>query len=272
MVDPELGETFTAKVERISNSGNGIVHIEEGEINIGPIRQNAVGETVKIRRVARQVGVCLTEEALKPGQESAYGSISHPEPDSLTGEVIVIEIDRETNDGALVGSFEGKDIRVENGEIGDIVEVKVQQDLVAYASGEVINTRGEVNTPSEKTLSDRLSSLRERTEESAVEDVPEDVSTSKDTTPEYSRSQAVKEYVKTRAAGVCEGCGEPAPFTSKTGEPYLHAHHVHELSDGGSDTPETVIALCPNCHYQVHHGEDGETYNQELIDILQDIE
>jgi predicted HNH restriction endonuclease len=29
-----------------------------------------------------------------------------------------------------------------------------------------------------------------------------------------------------------------------------------------------VIALCPNCHYRVHHGEDGDAYNQELIEVL----
>jgi len=75
-----------------------------------------------------------------------------------------------------------------------------------------------------------------------------------------------------RADGVCEGCGEEAPFTSKTGDPYLHAHHIYELSDGGSDAPDTVIALCPNCHYRVHHGMNGDEYNKELRQKLDEIE
>lgn len=112
--------------------------------------------------------------------------------------------------------------------------------------------------------------LRQRAEESAVEEVSTEVSTT--TVQQYSRSSEIKAYVKARADGMCEGCGEPAPFTSKTGEPYLHAHHVHELSAGGSDTPDTVIALCPNCHHRVHHGEDGEEYNRELKRKLDDIE
>ncbi|WP_396275500.1 HNH endonuclease [Haloarcula sp. S1AR25-4] len=62
----------------------------------------------------------------------------------------------------------------------------------------------------------------------------------------------------------CRSCGEPAPFTSKSGQPYLHAHHIHELSDGGSDTPATVVALCPNCHYKIHHGVDGDEFNEHL--------
>lgn len=61
-------------------------------------------------------------------------------------------------------------------------------------------------------------------------------------------------------------------YSIKTGEPYLHAHHIHELSDGGSDTPDTVVGLCPNCHYRVHHGEDGDEYNQELLEIIQEKE
>lgn len=90
--------------------------------------------------------------------------------------------------------------------------------------------------------------------------------------PIYHRSKAVKQYVKTRADGGCEGCGESAPFTSKTGEPYIHSHHIHELSDDGSDTPDTVVALCPNCHCRVHHGADGDEYNQKLLEVVQEKE
>lgn len=123
-------------------------------------------------------------------------------------------------------------------------------------------------TESEQMLDD----LREAAEQDSVETVLKETITTTQETQEYSRSKKVKQYVKARANGYCEGCGDPAPFTSKTGEPYLHAHHVHEISDGGSDTPETVIALCPNCHYRVHHGEDGELYNEELITQLKEIE
>jgi 5-methylcytosine-specific restriction endonuclease McrA len=114
-----------------------------------------------------------------------------------------------------------------------------------------------------------IDELRKKAEESAVEEVSKEASTSTTQKPQYTRSPEVKEYVKARADGICEGCGEPAPFTSKTGEPYLHAHHIHELSDGGSDTPDTVVALCPNCHYRVHHGEDGDEYNEELLETVQ---
>jgi len=115
-----------------------------------------------------------------------------------------------------------------------------------------------------------IDELRKKATEDAIDEVEQTISIA--TSAQYNRSSKIKDYVKARADGVCEGCNEPAPFTSKAGEAYLHAHHVHELSNGGSDTPDTVIALCPNCHYRVHHGEDGEEYNQELLEIVQEKE
>ena len=80
----------------------------------------------------------------------------------------------------------------------------------------------------------------------------------------YQRSQDVRSYVLARAAGHCEGCKAPAPFTRKNGCPYLEPHHIRRLSDGGPDDPSYVIGLCPNCHRRVHAGSDGETYNAKL--------
>ena len=80
----------------------------------------------------------------------------------------------------------------------------------------------------------------------------------------YKRSKTVRDYVLARSEGRCEGCGSPAPFKRRSGEPYLEPHHILRVSDGGPDSPDAVIALCPNCHRRVHNGEDGESYNQDL--------
>ncbi|MGQ3330417.1 HNH endonuclease [Halorubrum sp. FL23] len=117
-----------------------------------------------------------------------------------------------------------------------------------------------------------LEQLRNQAKEAAVEEISEDTSVARSDATEYTRSSAVRDYVKARAGGSCEGCKESAPFVSKTGDPYFHAHHVHELSDGGSDMPSTVIALCPNCHYRVHHGKNGNEYNEQLREKLLEIE
>lgn len=127
-----------------------------------------------------------------------------------------------------------------------------------------------LNKNKESTNTD-FNELRKKAQESATETVTKR-STTTTQTSQYSRSSQIREYVMARADGTCEGCSEPAPFTSKTGDPYLHAHHIHELSDGGSDTPDTVVGLCPNCHYRVHHGQDGDKYNQKLLSKVQNIE
>lgn len=58
-----------------------------------------------------------------------------------------------------------------------------------------------------------------------------------------------------RAAGVCEACVQPAPFTRRSnGKPYLEVHHKIRLADGGLDTLDNAIALCPNCHRASHYG------------------
>lgn len=57
------------------------------------------------------------------------------------------------------------------------------------------------------------------------------------------------------AGGFCEDCGEAAPFVRKfNGLPFLEVHHKVTLANGGDDTFENAIALCPNCHRRHHFG------------------
>ena len=71
----------------------------------------------------------------------------------------------------------------------------------------------------------------------------------------FIRSKAVVAEVLLRASGICESCKGAAPFLRKaTGLPYLEVHHRITLADGGDDTVENAIALCPNCHRKMHHG------------------
>lgn len=68
----------------------------------------------------------------------------------------------------------------------------------------------------------------------------------------YQRSPWVAEHAKRRAKGKCELCQEPAPFNRKDGSPYLETHHIEWLANGGADTVENTVALCPNCHKKMH--------------------
>ncbi|ASN81372.1 HNH endonuclease [Deinococcus ficus] len=72
----------------------------------------------------------------------------------------------------------------------------------------------------------------------------------------FKRDPSVIAWVLQEAAGTCELCGLPAPFKNQKGEPYLEVHHVRRLADGGPDTVQNAVALCPNCHRRCHSGLD----------------
>lgn len=75
-------------------------------------------------------------------------------------------------------------------------------------------------------------------------------------TTTFIRDPAVTEYVKRRANGRCDLCGEKAPFVDVQGRPYLECHHISWLANGGSDTVDNACALCPNCHRKMHIADD----------------
>lgn len=68
----------------------------------------------------------------------------------------------------------------------------------------------------------------------------------------FSRDPHISAYVKTRANGICDLCGCRAPFIGKDGRPYLEEHHVIWLAQGGADSIDNAVALCPNCHRRMH--------------------
>jgi 5-methylcytosine-specific restriction protein A len=69
---------------------------------------------------------------------------------------------------------------------------------------------------------------------------------------QYQRNEYVAEEARRRAQGICQLCSETAPFTNKTGQPYLEVHHVQWLAKGGEDSLQNTVALCPNCHRKMH--------------------
>lgn len=72
----------------------------------------------------------------------------------------------------------------------------------------------------------------------------------------YKRNPDVVAEALIRADGYCEKCESFAPFIKKKDDsPYLEVHHITPLSQGGEDSLENVMALCPNCHREQHFGE-----------------
>ena len=69
---------------------------------------------------------------------------------------------------------------------------------------------------------------------------------------QYERDPYIALLTKLRANGICDLCNQPGPFKDKNGDLYLESHHIDWLSNGGLDTPENTVALCPNCHRKMH--------------------
>lgn len=71
----------------------------------------------------------------------------------------------------------------------------------------------------------------------------------------FQRNPDVVAEVLHRAKGNCEHCKKAAPFFRlKDNSPYLEVNHLVHLADGGEDTVENAIAICPNCHRWLHYG------------------
>lgn len=68
----------------------------------------------------------------------------------------------------------------------------------------------------------------------------------------FHRDPVIAAYIKKRANGKCQLCGQEAPFKDSNGEPYLECHHLVWLSKGGQDSVNNCVALCPNCHRKMH--------------------
>jgi len=82
--------------------------------------------------------------------------------------------------------------------------------------------------------------------------VPESYET---TTRVFYRNPDVIVEVLLRANGICEKCKKTAPFyRAADGTPFLEVHHMKRLADGGEDTVANAVAVCPNCHRELHFG------------------
>ena len=104
--------------------------------------------------------------------------------------------------------------------------------------------REELGTATTKSLHDSSDERRKRI--AAKDRKPRKIQT---VTTTYERSPDVRAEVLLRSGGNCERCDCKAPFVSRKGNtPYLEVHHIRMLADGGEDTVENAVAICPNCH------------------------
>jgi 5-methylcytosine-specific restriction protein A len=82
----------------------------------------------------------------------------------------------------------------------------------------------------------------------------------------FRRDAGVEAWVLQQAGGICEGCEKAAPFKGFDGLPYLELHYVRQLAEGGPDTVTNAVALCPDCHREIHYGANAQVLEAWLYD------
>lgn len=88
----------------------------------------------------------------------------------------------------------------------------------------------------------------------------------------YPRNTTLKNYIKRRSHYICEmpNCNYQG-FRKESGEAYIEIHHVVPLSEGGEDSINNTVALCPNCHRALHYAENKEELKMALLHYLRDV-
>lgn len=125
----------------------------------------------------------------------------------------------------------------------------IEENLVRRFGLNPFKFREQMNNDNSSTERERLERLER------LKNAPKRPSVFIEYTQQFRRNNDVKIETLERAKGICEWCGEPAPFIKASdGTPYLEVHHIIALSEEGEDTVDNTIALCPNCHRKAHYG------------------
>lgn len=247
---PEPGKVYSDVIDSINDDGMGVISTGDRHVNIGPVRPDSLGKRVQVAMIDHQFGECLTKEIRgKDYREWLKERKVDSDSEDAWKDESIRQVDLEGPDSGDRSQSAEFDSRPREPDTDRVASSPTNKESVMPDNTE-------------------LKELREKAEEAATEDPVKDASTTVGS--KYIRAPAIKEYAKARADGLCEYCGEFAPFETVAGEPYLEVHHVDELGEGGEDHPDKVVALCPTCHKKIHHGKRGEKINDELQNKLED--
>jgi 5-methylcytosine-specific restriction enzyme A len=126
-------------------------------------------------------------------------------------------------------------------------------------------------TAAPDVLEARTSRLRERRGLSLLDGKPRGQLTPRrvaGASTQFVRDPLVRAWVLEATGGRCEACHTDAPFADSAGQPYLEVHHMVTLAEGGPDTVDNAVGLCPNCHRWLHLGHDRDEVKAGLYVLV----
>ncbi|WP_175852466.1 EVE domain-containing protein [Burkholderia cepacia] len=149
------------------------------------------------------------------------------------------------NDEAVKAEFS----RIWGSEAPDVAETAVEDTAEAETFG------GEVEKLLNRSLEELLAaySRQQKTSKTGISSKPR---TRTGRTTIFERNALVVAIARARATNECEapGCSYTL-FEDQNGNPYCEVHHIVPLSEGGVDTIENVVCLCPTHHKEAHFGK-----------------
>lgn len=137
--------------------------------------------------------------------------------------------------------------RIADTHVAYLMQMALELPLSEKAQQAVVEVLDEVKA---QTLPD------EKLREKAIAEQYRHESPQRIMTTWWYRSPYIAQEAKRKAHGICQLCGQPAPFKDANNQPYLECHHIKWRSQGGEDCLENVVALCPNCHRKMHIRND----------------
>lgn len=77
------------------------------------------------------------------------------------------------------------------------------------------------------------------------------------------RGSAITRALKAILGSRCQICGWEG-FTKRNGDDFIEAHHIDQLAEKrvGSLCTENIILVCPNCHSEIHYGNNFQIKDQ----------
>lgn len=86
----------------------------------------------------------------------------------------------------------------------------------------------------------------------------------------WQRDNRISREARSRAQHRCEApdCDWES-FTTAEGTPFIEVHHIQPLAEGGPDSLDNCIALCPGCHSRAHYANEVE--RNRWRNVLQEV-
>ncbi|EIJ42124.1 putative restriction endonuclease [Beggiatoa alba B18LD] len=191
------------------------------------------------------VRVLVSDQELKASFYGSQRTGSGRPPEIRMGREIIPYL---TQNGKIIFATDGYDIFIFN--LSKLAGLNMDDNAIREAIYEQINIG---------FLEEGIPTTRQIT----TTDEPTQQITTTITT--FRRNNKINVYVKRKAGYKCQmpNCDYEG-FDMPSGKKYIEVHHLVPLAEGGTDSLENTVAVCPTCHRKLHYATDKETLKQMI--------